>query len=47
MPAKKIRIAPATTTSWATLPGNTADFMLDADMLDDTATRYFNMGFII
>lgn len=34
--AKKVRIAPATTTNWVTLPGNTADFQADADMLDDT-----------
>lgn len=34
--AKKIRIAPATTTDWVTLPGNTADFMIEADMIDDT-----------
>lgn len=34
--AKKVRIAPATTTNWVTLPGNTADFSIDADMLDDT-----------
>jgi hypothetical protein len=36
MPVKKVRVAPATTTSWVTLPGNTADFSADADMLDDT-----------
>jgi hypothetical protein len=34
--AKKVRIAPATTVAWVTLPGNTADFQADADMLDDT-----------
>lgn len=34
--AKKVRVAPASTTSWVTLPGNTADFSADADMLDDT-----------
>jgi hypothetical protein len=34
--AKKLRVAPATTTDWVTLPGNTADFDISADMLDDT-----------
>jgi hypothetical protein len=40
MAAKKVRIAPATTTNWVTLPGNTADFQADADMLDDTIFGY-------
>lgn len=34
--AKKVRVAPATTTDWVTLPGNTADFDVSADMLEDT-----------
>lgn len=34
--AKKVQIAPATTTDWVTLPGNTAEFSAEADMLDDT-----------
>lgn len=34
--AKRVSIAPATSSSWVTLPGNTADFQADADMLDDT-----------
>lgn len=34
--AKKVRVAPATTTSWATLPGNTADLSAEAATLDDT-----------
>lgn len=34
--AKKVRVAPATTTNWVTLPGNTADFQMEMDMLEDT-----------
>lgn len=36
MTSKKVRIAPLATANWVTLPGNTADFQSDADMLDDT-----------
>jgi hypothetical protein len=36
MANKRIRVAPAATTNWATLPGNTGDFTEDATMLDDT-----------
>jgi hypothetical protein len=34
--AKKIQVAPESTTAWVTLPGNTGDFMIDATMLEDT-----------
>lgn len=34
--AKKIRISPLAAGTWATLPGNTGDFSIDAEMLDDT-----------
>lgn len=34
--AKKVRVAPLTTSNWVTLPGNNADFDMEADMVDDT-----------
>jgi len=34
--AKKIRIAPEGTTTWATLPGSSGDFGITAETLDDT-----------
>lgn len=34
--AKKIRIAPDGTTTWATLPGNSGDFGVSVETLDDT-----------
>lgn len=38
--AKKVRISPLAAATWVTLPGNTADFSIDADMLDDTIFGY-------
>jgi hypothetical protein len=34
--SKRIRIAPASSTAWATLPGNHGELHIDANMLDDT-----------
>jgi hypothetical protein len=34
--AKKVRVSALAASTWVTLPGNTADFQADSDMLDDT-----------
>lgn len=36
MASKKVRVAPATTTDWSTLPGSSADLRITADMIEDT-----------
>lgn len=33
---KKIQVAPATLSTWVTLPGNTGDFSAEGEMIDDT-----------
>jgi hypothetical protein len=36
MASKKIQIAPFGSTTWTTLPGNTGDLMINANLIDDT-----------